>query len=309
MTGLKKSLVSETGGKMVLDFRERNEESCMAMQGFGTVQIGFLLSTQGSESGRCGADESHRRAIYEDAFLRKSEDGCVFKSPWPLGKSEADSEVDARDGDSWDVPRTQYQPASYESCGLSVPLKKSFDRASQSCLECRHHLYSAVERVCIFGGNHRLVFPICVVLSDLKQFGDGILSRGSRSGAGYRDSRYFQYGPRMSVYRRRFYGAVKKARDQNQHGWERKGLRQYICGATLEKCEVREYLSQRVSNNDRSEGGLKTLFSVLQQRAVSSIAWVQNPARDLRGENRMGKGIYWSTLIHKKERKKNQKNK
>ena len=210
MTGLKKSLVSKTRGKMGLDFRGRNEESCMAVQSFVAVQIGLLLSTKGSEFGRYCADESHRRAIYEDAILWKSEDGCVFKSPWPFGQSEANSEVDAGDGDSWDRPRTQYQSASNGACGLSVSLKKSFNRVSQSCLERRHHLYSAVERVCIFGGDYRLVFPVCVVLSTFKQFGDGILSRGSRSGAGYRDSGYFQYGSGVPIYKRRFYRTAKK---------------------------------------------------------------------------------------------------
>ena len=141
----------------------------MAVQSFGAVQIGLLLSTKGSEFGRYCADASHRRAIYEDAILWKLEDGCVFKSPWPLGKSEACSEVDARDGDSGDVPRTQYQSALHEARGLSVSLRKSFDRTFQSLLECRYNVHSSVERVCVFGGDYGLVFPIRVGFSDGRQ--------------------------------------------------------------------------------------------------------------------------------------------
>ena len=63
---IKKSLVSKTRGKMGLDFQGRNEESCMAVQSFGAVQIGLLLSTKGSEFGRYCADESHRRAIQDE---------------------------------------------------------------------------------------------------------------------------------------------------------------------------------------------------------------------------------------------------
>ncbi len=55
---------------------------------------------------------------------------------------------------------------------------------------------------------------------------------------------------------------------------------------------------------DLGTGGLKTVFSVLQQRTVSSISGVSDPARSLRGKDRMESGVHRSTLIHKKERKK-----
>ena len=167
MTGLKKSLVSRSRGEMALGFERGKEESCMAMQSFGTVPIRFLLSTKGIEFGRYCADEFDRRAIYEDAFLRKPEDGCIFKSLWLRGESEACSEADARDGDSGDVSRTQYQSALHEARGLSVSLKKSFDRALQSRLECGYNVHSSVERVCVFGGDYGLVFPIRVGFSDI----------------------------------------------------------------------------------------------------------------------------------------------
>ena len=62
--------------------------------------------------------------------------------------------------------------------------------------------------------------------------------------------------------------------------------------------------SERISNDGRGEGGSKTLFSVLQQRATSSIAWLPNTGGSVHRENRVGTGIHPSTLIHKKERKK-----
>ena len=214
----------------------------MAMQSFRTVPIRLLLSTEGVEFGRYCADEFDRCAIYEDAILWKPEDGCVFKSLWLRGESEACSEADARDGDSGDVPWDQYQSALHEARGLSVSLKKSFDRTFQSRLECRYNVHSSVERVCVSGGDYGLVFPIRVGFSDIQQSGDDLLSRGARRGVGYRDARYFQYGSGVSVYKRRFYRTAKKERDQNQHGWARESLRQYFCGAALEECEVRGYL-------------------------------------------------------------------
>ena len=111
----------------------------------------------------------------------------------------------------------------------------------------------------------------------------------------------------MPIYKRRFYRTAKKERDQNQHGWARKSLRQYFCGAALEECEVRGYLSEGISNDGRSKGGFKTLFSVLQQRATSSIAWLPNTEGSVHGENRVGKGIHLSALIYKKGRRKESK--
>jgi len=75
----------------------------------------------------------------------------------------------------------------------------------------------------------------------------------------------------------------------------------------LEEREVRGYLSERISNDGRGKGGFKTLFSVLQQRATSSIAWLPNTEGSVHGENRVGKGIHLSALIYKKGRKKESK--
>jgi len=84
----------------------------------GTVPIKLLLPAEGSPSRRHSADESDRRAIYQDAFLRKSEDGRVFESSRPPGESETGSEIDARDGDSRDLSRTQYQPTPHGACDI-----------------------------------------------------------------------------------------------------------------------------------------------------------------------------------------------
>ena len=82
--------------------------------------IWLVLSTRRARRGRCGSHELDRRAIYGDAFLRKSEDGCVFELPWSLCESEAGSKTNAGDGDSRDMPWARNPPTQNGSCGVSV---------------------------------------------------------------------------------------------------------------------------------------------------------------------------------------------
>jgi len=95
---------------------------------------------------------------------------------------------------------------------------------------------------------------------------------------------------------------VSVDRSQNQHGWERKSVRQYICGAALEKCEVREYLPEGVLDDGRGEGGVKRLFSVLQQRAVPSSAEISNTKTGLSGQHELERFNKFR-VIYKKEGK------
>lgn len=121
--------------------------------------------------------------------------------------------------------------------------------------------------------SHTNEFKAKVVLAALR--GDRTLSELT-SQFGVHPITIGLYGSGMPVYQRRFYETSAEAEDQNQHGWSGAGLRQYLCGEALEKCEIRGRLSQRVSDDDRGRGGLKTLFPVLHQRAISSVAWVSN---------------------------------
>lgn len=305
MTGLKKSSLFEFYGEMEMDqFRRYAIEFKEAMRDVGTAPIKLVLPACASESGGCNPDERDRRTVYEVTILRKSENGLFSEAFWVCREPEAGSKAHAGDGDSGDISWPKHQFAPYGTCYLSVSASRSADRAPQPCLECGYNLHSVVERFCVSGGDRRLVFPICIVLPTFQQFGDDLLSRGSGRGVGEGCSGYFQYGSGMSIYQRRFYGRFKKARDQNQHGWSGSCFGQYFCGEALEKCEIREHLSQGVSDNDRGARGLKKLLSVLQRREVSSIAGVSDTQGGLRGKSGMGRSLYRSTLIHKKEIKK-----
>lgn len=278
MTGLKKSSVFESGGEMALGRSEKQEtESFMAMQNPGACPVELLLSAGRSRSGRCPADESDRRAIYEDALLREPEDGRVFESSGAFGESEADSKADERDGHPGDLSRPQYQPAVFGACGVSVPLEKSFDREAQPGLECGYHVHPALAWFCLSRGDSRLVLPVCSGVETLKQSGDGVLHGGSRGRLAVRESRYFQHGPGMPVHQRGFYAAIAGEGDPDQHGLSWTSLRQHFQREALEERQIRGCLSQKLSDDDRGSSRTEKLFSVLQQRAVPSITGIPNP--------------------------------
>jgi len=303
MIGLKKSSVVKPEGAMGFCRSGSWVFGCKtAMPSVRRGAIWLVLSTRRARRGRCGSHELDRRAIYGDAFLRKSEDGCVFELPWSLCESEAGTKVNAGDGDSRDMPWAQYQPTQNGSCGVSVSFEGGCDQEAESRLEYGYYLYSSCPRICVFGSNFRLVFTIRSFVEVVEYFGDFFLYGGIGRGIRESFSGYFQYGSGLSVYEPRFYGAVKKERDQNQHGWERKSVRQYICGATLEKCEIREHLSDGLSNDGRGKGGIKTLFSILQQRAFSSSAPISNTKTGLHGRHELER-INKFEMIYKEEGK------
>ena len=291
---------------MELDFKNQKDESFMAMQSAGTFQIQFLLSTGRTRSGRCEADEPDRRAVYADAVLRKPEDGGVFKTSGTCGESETSSEIDEGNGDRGDLPRTQYQPASDGTCGVSVFVEKSFNHASESGLERGYYVHPTLSRICISGGDSRLVFPIRSVLETLEQFGDGILYGDTRRGIGASDTGYFQHGSGMSVYERGFHETFEGERNPDQHGLTGPGLRQYLYGETLEERQIRGCLSERLSDHDGGSGRIEEIFSVLQPRKISPVSGLQNTGGGS-WNHRTGKEVvHISTVIHR-ERKKEAK--
>ena len=268
---------------MELDFKNQNKKSFMAMQSAGTFPIQFLLSTCRTQFGVCPADEPDRRAIYEDAILRKPEDGGVFKSSGIVGEPEASSEIDETNGDSGDLSRPQYQPAPDGACGISVSSEKSFNHSSQSGLERGHHVHPAFSGFCVSGSDSRLVFPIRLVLETLELSGDGVLYGDSRRGVGTSDAGYFQHGSGVSIYERGFYETIEGEGDPDQHGFTRSGLRQHLYRETLEKRQIRRRLSQRLSDNDRGSGRIEEIFSVLQPRKIPSIVGIPNSIGDSSG--------------------------
>ena len=69
-----------------------------------------------------------------------------------------------RDGDIWGLSGSPHKPTFSGTVYLSVFAQWGDDRAPEPRLERRYYLYSAVERVCVSGGNPGLVFSVCVVL-------------------------------------------------------------------------------------------------------------------------------------------------
>ena len=292
---------------MALDYQKQNDESFPTMPGFGTVPIGLLLPAGGSGSGRGSADESDRRTIYEDAFLREPEDGYVFESPGTFGESEADSKADARDGDSGDLSRAQYQPASDGTCGVSVSSEKSFHRAAQPGLERGHYLHSSGPRFCVFGGDPRLVFSICSGVEAFKFSGDGILYRSIGRCFETSDSQYFQHGSGLPVHECGFYEAATGAENPNQHGLTGTRLRQHFQRETLEERQIRGCLSPRLPDDDRGSDGFEKLFSLLQSREIPSGARLSDAAGGSWNRKTGREVIHIFTVIHKRERKKEAK--
>jgi len=69
-----------------------------------------------------------------------------------------------RDGGLWGLSWSPHKPEPPGASCLSVLTQWGDDRAPEPRLERRHYRCSAVERVCVFGGNPGLVFSVCVVL-------------------------------------------------------------------------------------------------------------------------------------------------
>lgn len=291
---------------MALDFEKQSDEPFRAMQGFGSVPIELLLPAGRARSRRCGFNESDRRTIYEDPFLREPEDGCIFESSGTCGKSEADSKTDETDGNPGNFSRAQHQPASAGACSVSVPLEKSFNQKAQSGLERGHHVHPTLEGVCLSGGDSRLVFPLRSLLETLEQPGDSVLHGGSRRGIGTWKSRHLQYGSGLPVHECGFYETAAGTGNPDQHGLKRPCLRQHLHGKTLEERQIRRRLPEGLSDDERGSVRTEKLLSVLQPRKISPGARLSNTARSSwHCTNR--KVIHIFTMIHKRERKKEAK--
>lgn len=229
---------------MALDRLEKQgTESFMAMQNSRFIPFELLLSANRPRLGGCDTDESDRRTIYEDTFLRESQDGRIFESSGVFSESQADSTTDEKDGYPGDLPRPQYQSAAVGAYGVSIPPERSFDRKTQSGLECRHHVYPALAGFCVSGGDSGLVQPVRTVLEAFEQFGDGILHGGARSSFRSWASGYIQHGSGESIHECRFYEAIAGAPDPYQHGFTGAGFRQHFQRETLEERQIRGYLS------------------------------------------------------------------
>ena len=159
--------------------------------------FGLLPGAEMRERGELRYYAPPRRGIYRASLSRLSTHASCSRPAWISNQSQADSTIDAPNGNGGNLPKEKNQ--SSRRCEAEVPLsaRRFRDHTAKSSMEYRHHLHSVVERFFIPGSCHRLAQPICSLVGIVQYFGCRLLSSGIDKSAASASS--FRLMPRKLV--------------------------------------------------------------------------------------------------------------
>jgi hypothetical protein len=139
--------------------------------GLGPLQL--LLSSSTDLGGESALPTFAGRGVYAASFLWRGEADLLAAGSGLRYRAQARATAATRVGLDGGLSQTalELELAGTQTIPLLITGHKY--RTPQPSLEHRHHLYSAAKRVCLFGGDPRLVQPLCAGLGALDQFGRG----------------------------------------------------------------------------------------------------------------------------------------
>ena len=146
------------------------------------------------------SDETDRRAVLEDAILRKSADGVRAVAAGLRREPEACAAVNAVDESGSDLSASADDAKGLGTPCFQVFIARSLGDPSGRSVGGGHHLHSAVSGVHVPGCDHRLVQSVCGGVEVVEQFGEQFLRGRIERGLGQETAGDFQYGPGRSVH-------------------------------------------------------------------------------------------------------------
>ena len=246
-------------------------ERCPTVPAGEFIAIEPLLHASGRDWREPRDNALPRRAIYPDAVLWDQEDAPVADRAGLRGQREASEEASAADGLGSDLRQAADLGTSARSSDLSIPFARTADRAAQPSMGDRHHLHPASARVCVSGGNHGLVQPLCSVLGGVGYAGRELLPGSAGMGIENSAAGNLQFGSGLTIHKRTIHRVAAGPRYRDQHGWTRPGDGQHLRRTPMADGKIRRGLSEGLRERPGRDRESSILFPILQSRTDTSI--------------------------------------
>ena len=264
-----------------MDFKMPRIEHTAAVPFDGGFALGVVLRGGAGDGRELAINAPARRAIYPDAILRNPEDGLVARRARARGQRETDTSVDATDGVGSDVPEASAVGSGKRAPDLSVSAAQPQDRTTEPRVVERHNLYPPTAGICISGGDHGLVQPLCAGVGGIGFLGERLLRGSTGLGVDEDTAGYLQYRPRGTVHQREFYQASGGAGHYDQHGRAWSSNRQHFHRTFMANGEIRRGLSERLRRRAGSGLPPQTVFHFLQPRPPASVVGLSDAGSGL----------------------------
>src|SRR5208282_3984374 len=270
-----------------MDCSAQRTEHTAAVPLGGGFAVGMVLRG-GTGSGREFAiDAVDRRAIHTDAVLRNPEDGLVARRARICGQCETGTPADAADGAGSDLSKATAFGSRVRTQDLSVSAAQSQDRSARPRVVRRYHLHPPAAGLCLSGGDHGLVQPLCAGVGSIDFVGERLLRGGTGLGIDDDAAGDLQYRPRSAVHQRDIHEPSREAGHHDQHGRTWTSDRQHFHRTFMADGEIRRGLSEGLRR--RAGSGLQSqkLFHFLQSRTPASVVGLSDAGGDLLWESEM----------------------
>ena len=161
-----------------MDFSAQRTEHTAAVPFDGDFAVGVVLRGGTGDGRELEIDAIDRRAIHPDAVLRNPEDGLVARRARTRCECETGTPADAADGAGSDISEAPAFGPRDRTQDLSVSAGQPQDRSAGPRLGQRYHLHPTAAGICLSGGNHGLVQPLCAGVGSIDFVGERLLRGG-----------------------------------------------------------------------------------------------------------------------------------
>src|SRR5260370_6564155 len=270
-----------------MDLRAQRTEDTAAVPVDGGFAIGVVLRGRTGDGREFEIDAVDRRAIHTDAVLRNPEDGLVARRARIRGQCETGTPADAADGAGSDISEATAVGSRVRTQDLSVSAAQPQDRSAGPRLGQRYHLHPTAAGICLSGGDHGLVQPLCAGVGGIDFVGERLLRGGTGLGIDDDAAGDLQYRPRGAVHQRGFYEPSRGAGDHDQHGRTWTSDRQHFHRTFMADGEIRRGLPKGLRRRAGSSLQPQKLFHFLQSTTPASVVGLSDASGDLLWESEM----------------------
>ena len=195
--------------------------TAMRIGRFGTIEL--LLSGSRRNGGESPDHAVAGRNIYPQALLWGSPHGCPIGESRFLGQSQTGSSIAAFNGAGDHLSEAKTEPGRSRPQNISLSPERIKYQSTEPGMEHRHHIYPITAGFRLPGCSNRLVQPLCIVLGNIGDDGNGLLYCRPGLGAATRQAGHFQHRSGVSVHEPGFYEKAAGRRNPHQYGrpWTR----------------------------------------------------------------------------------------
>lgn len=193
-----------------MDFSAQRTEHTAAVPLDGGFAVGVVLRGGTGDGRKFAIDAVDRRAIHTDAVLRNPKDGLVARRARIRSQCETGTPADAADGAGSDISEAPAVGSWGRAQDLSVSAGQPQDRSARPRMGQRYHLHPTAAGICLFGGDHGLVQPVCAGVGSIDFVGERLLCGSTGLGIDDDAAGDLQYRPRGAVHQRDFYERLEE---------------------------------------------------------------------------------------------------